>query len=138
VVPTGEVIAAVEHCFNTYDVVRMYADPSWWPTQLDQWAERYGQDRVLRFPNTPTRMVPACASFYGAVMDRSFTHDGDKLLMRHVSNATLKQSPNGAGAFISKMKSRLKIDAAVAAVMCWQALLDVKSQGSVEVTVMYV
>jgi hypothetical protein len=42
-------------------------------------------------------MTPATTALYEAVVNRQVTHDGDKRLARHVSNAVLKADSRGSG-----------------------------------------
>ena len=69
---------------------------------------------VVSYPNSAERMVPATQKFYEAVVNGSFTHDGDERLARHVANCVTKQSSRGV--MVSKSSSKRKIDAAVAAI----------------------
>lgn len=69
---------------------------------------------VVSYPNSAERMVPATQKFYEAVVNGSFTHDGDERLARHVNNCVTKQSSRGV--MVSKSTSKRKIDAAVAAI----------------------
>ncbi len=69
---------------------------------------------VVSYPNSAERMVPATQKFYEAVVNESFTHDGDERLARHVANCVTKQSSRGV--MVSKSSSKRKIDAAVAAI----------------------
>jgi phage terminase large subunit-like protein len=65
------------------------------------------------------RMAAACSSFYQAATTEGLTHDGHPGLARHCSNAVLKETAQGA--FITKedKASPKKIDAAIAAIICW-------------------
>ncbi len=46
---------------------------------------------IVEYPSTNARrMVPACAKFFDAVVDKKLRHDGDPLLARHLSNAVVK------------------------------------------------
>jgi len=69
---------------------------------------------VVAYPNSAQNMVPATQQFYEAVVNQSFTHDGDERLARHIANCVTKQSSRGV--MVSKASSRRKIDAAVAAI----------------------
>jgi phage terminase large subunit-like protein len=69
---------------------------------------------VVAYPNSAQNMVPATQRFYEAVLNESFTHDGDERLARHVANCVTKQSSRGV--MVSKASSRRKIDAAVATI----------------------
>jgi phage terminase large subunit-like protein len=69
---------------------------------------------VVSYPNSAERMVPATQKFYEAVVNGSFTHDGDERLARHINNCVTKQSSRGV--MVSKSNSKRKIDAAVASI----------------------
>ena len=69
---------------------------------------------VISYPNSAERMVPATQKFYEAVMNESFTHDGDERLSRHVANTVTKTSSRGI--MVAKATNKRKIDAAVAAI----------------------
>ena len=69
---------------------------------------------VISYPNSAERMVPATQKFYEAVVNQSFTHDGDEGLARHIANCVTKQSSRGV--MVAKASSRRKVDAAVAAI----------------------
>jgi phage terminase large subunit-like protein len=69
---------------------------------------------VVSYPNSADRMTPATQKFYEAVVNQSFTHDGDERLARHIANCVTKQSSRGV--MVSKATSKRKIDAAVASI----------------------
>ena len=69
---------------------------------------------VVQYPNSAERMVPATQKFYEAVVNESFTHDGDERLARHISNCVTKQSSRGV--MVAKASSKRKVDAAVASI----------------------
>ena len=69
---------------------------------------------VVSYPNSAANMVPATQKFYEAVVNKSFTHDGDERLARHVANCVTKQSSRGV--MVAKASSRRKVDAAVASI----------------------
>jgi phage terminase large subunit-like protein len=112
--------AAVHAAFRTYDVKEMSADPPYWAQQLQQWADMYGAERVLAF-NTGVRkrMAAACSSFYQAATTEGLTHDGHPGMARHIDNAVLKETAQGAYITKEDKASPKKIDAAIAAVIAW-------------------
>jgi phage terminase large subunit-like protein len=119
-VPIDEVDAAVHQAFRTYKVKEMSADPPYWAQQLQGWAQAFGEEYVLAF-NTGVRkrMAAACSSFYQAATTDGLTHDGNPGLARHIDNAVLKETAQGA--FITKEEkaSPKKIDAAIASVIAY-------------------
>lgn len=115
-----EVERYVHQAFRRYEVVEMSADPPYWAQQLDRWAEQYGEDRVLAFQTfVRKRMAQAVSEFYQAATTGNLTHDGDAGLARHVGNATLKETAQGAYIVKEGKGSPLKIDAAIAAVVAY-------------------
>jgi hypothetical protein len=129
-VPRLEVDAAVGWLFEHYQVVRMYADPPHWESELDAWAERYGEKRVIRWATY--RIVPMHAALERMVTDvvkadSKFTHDACATTEAHVASA--RRSARLLGAvpryILTKPGDGRKIDAAVAATLCHEAAGDV-------------
>jgi hypothetical protein len=140
-VPTTEVDAAVRAAFERFSVVGFYADPARWEGYVAQWeAAFHKQLRIKATRDHPIEwwmsggrvgaIVRALEQFHGAVVDGELTHDGSYALTRHVLNA--RRRPSRAGIQIGKehQESPRKIDAAVAAVLAWQARLDAVAAGA--------
>jgi len=129
-VPRLEVAAAVAELFETFDVVRMYCDPPYWETEVDTWAEKYGEKRVIRWPTY--RPVPMHAALERMVTDvnkadSGFHHDGCPTTALHVRNArkaarTLGSIPRYV---LTKPGDGRKIDLAVCSVLAHEAWGDV-------------
>lgn len=120
-VPRDEVEATIEAWMGANRHVKLLADPPYWGRELQEWTARW-PNRVIEFPtHVRARMAPACTVFYAAVMDGRLTHDGDKRLARHVSNAIVKASPQGDYITKPDPTSPAKIDLAVAAVVAYSA-----------------
>ena len=122
-VPRDEVDAAVERAFAELNVVELACDPSLWPSEIADWQARFG-DAVVEFPNTRPRMGPACQRMYGSAVEQMVSHDGDRRLARHMSNAVAKETTHGPTWSKPHKDSPLRIDLAIAAVMahdraCW-------------------
>ncbi|WP_231895168.1 terminase large subunit domain-containing protein, partial [Gordonia sp. 852002-10350_SCH5691597] len=59
-VPRGEVDARVRELFDQFDVVELAADPWGWRSELETWAARHGERRVLQWNTAHAqRMAPA-------------------------------------------------------------------------------
>ena len=97
---------------NRFNVREIVFDPARWQRTFMVLDEE-GLP-VVSYPNSAERMVPATQKFYEAVVNGSFTHDGDERLARHISNCVTKQSSRGV--MVSKPSSKRKIDAAVASI----------------------
>ncbi|PRZ41915.1 phage terminase large subunit-like protein [Antricoccus suffuscus] len=117
-VPRAEVRAAVDRAFSTYDVVELAADPWGWQSELQSWAETYGERRVVEF-NTGyrKRMAPATDLMYQAIQDGRVSHDADPTLRAHISNAQAVTTAQGDVLQKDERKRKRRIDAAIAAVV---------------------
>lgn len=120
-VPRGEVLRTLDDAMRRYRVKRLACDPYRWETEIDGWWDTYG-DVVVEFPtNSRARMTKACGRFYSAVVQQDFTQDGSPTVARHLSNAVVKETPSGSYITKDNPASPRKIDAAVAAVIAWEA-----------------
>jgi phage terminase large subunit-like protein len=72
---------------------------------------------IVAFPQSPSRMIKACATFYDAVVEQRIEHNGDPILSRHLDNTMTKMTPAGPHVKKENPNSPRKIDAAVAAIM---------------------
>ena len=116
-VPIAEVEEKMRELARKYDVVEIAADPYRWARTLQVWeSERLP---VLVYPQTPSRMVPACALFLQAVTQQLVTHSGDPVLARHLDNASVKLDRFGPRIVKEHRSSPRRIDAAVCAVMAY-------------------
>lgn len=138
--PTVEVEAAVLDAFRRWNVVGFYADPALWETYIAKWEAAYGAKlRIKATRQHPiewwmtggraTATVRALEQFHSAVIDGELTHDGSFALTRHVLNARRRESRTGIQIGKEHPTSANKIDAAVAAVLAWQACLDAVAAG---------
>ena len=117
-VPRSEVDASVEDAMGEYPRMTLFCDPAKWPSEVEAWAAKFGETRVLDFPQSNERMVPAVAKFYAAVVEGELSHDGSPVFASHVGNAVTKELSGERYTLRKKMKE-LKIDALVAGVMAY-------------------
>ncbi|WP_226962644.1 hypothetical protein [Streptomyces sp. C8S0] len=69
----------MDELMSRYDVVRFYGDPPYWESEMDAWAARYGEKRVVRwYTNRVVQMHAACERLLTDVAkaDSPFRHDG--------------------------------------------------------------
>ena len=119
-VPRAEVSQAVADAFAKYDVVELACDPYHWRSEIEAWADRHGNRRVLEWPtNVPKRMAPATDRLFQAVAQRTVSHDGDERLARHIGNAVAAPSPLGDVIVKDRKHSKNKIDAAIGAIVAY-------------------
>lgn len=136
-VPAAEVEAAIAEAFQRYDVWRMYADPPYWESYVAQWAGQYGEKRVMEWwTNRQKPMAYAIRAFVGAIAAGELSHDGNPHLMRHIGNACRRvlniRDENGQPLWTmykERSDSPHKIDAAMAAVLSWEARNDALAAG---------
>src|SRR5205085_9240386 len=116
-VDRADVDGTIDAIFDGFDVRVAYLDPWHWRSELERWAARYGERRVLEFPtNSIARMGPAIDRFATAVTEGKLTHTGDPRLAAHVANTRVKELTRW-GPKLSKVakSSHHHIDAAIAA-----------------------
>jgi len=126
-VPRLEVHAAVEWLFSHFDIIRMYADPPYWETEIDTWAEQFGDRRVIRFETyRPVQMHAACERLLVDVAkaDSGFAHDGCDDTELHMGAAKKAARPQNRYV-LTKPGDGRKIDLAVVSVICNEAAGDV-------------
>jgi hypothetical protein len=145
-VPTGEVDALVRHLFSEFDVWRFYCDPAYWQGWLAIWAgdpklgkDRLGNERVIAWwTNRRKQMSTALENFQTSIVDGSLSHSGDERYTRHIGNSRklelqgMRDEQGRPIWLIQKERpdSPMKIDAAVAGVLSWQARTDAVASGA--------
>lgn len=130
-VPRAEVHAAVAELFTRHRVSRMYADPPWWPSEIDGWALEYGEKVVIQWPTyRVSQMHAALERFVTDLTSGALTHDDCKVSETHISNARKAARP-GERYILSKPAGAYhqKIDAAVTSVLAHEAAADARASG---------
>lgn len=128
-VPRAEVHAAVEELFTEHDVQRMYCDPPLWTTEIESWALKYGEERVIQWETY--RLKPMHAALERFLIDLgsgALTHDDCAVTALHVSNARMF-ARTGQKYIVLKPSEHQKIDAAVTSVVCHEAACDARADG---------
>lgn len=130
-VPRSEVKDALAELMTRFVVVRLYADPPYWTTEVDGWAADYGDKRVIRwYTSRPVQMQAAADRLHTDVtkVDSTFAHDGCKTTTAHVE-ATHKEPRPGGRYKLVKPEDGRKIDMAVVSILCHEAAGDVTAAG---------
>lgn len=153
--PIAVIEAAIAEAFDRFHVAAFYCDPARdWRSHVNAWEAKYGP-KLLRIPvpggGDRTRQIRATRDhpfewwmtggrtglvqraiedFEGALVNGDLTHDGSAGLTRHMLNA--RRGLRGGKLALTKASdySENKIDAAVAAVLAWQARLDAIAAGA--------
>lgn len=126
-VPRLEVDAAMAHIMETYDMLRFYGDPPYWESELDAWAEKYGEKVVIRwYTKRVTQMHAAAERLLTDVakVDSGFTHDGCPITERHIAAAV--KSPRTQNRYVlAKPGDGRKIDQTIPSILANEAWGDV-------------
>ena len=133
-VPRAEVRAAMQQLMFRYDVVRLYADPPYWETEIDDWVDLYGEERVIRWHTRRiVAMHSACERLKTDVVkkDGTFTHDGCPTTADHIANTRAAARPMDRYV-LRKASPVQKIDATIPSVLAHEALGDVIAAGLAE------
>ena len=130
-VPRLEVAAGLDHIMETYAVARLYADPPYWATEIDAWAEKYGEQVVIRWPTFRDKPMHAAAERLVIDVNKqssSFTHDACEDTARHIGNA--RKAPRLHGRYVlTKPGDGRKIDLAVISILTHEAHGDMTAAG---------
>jgi len=137
-VPAEEVDAVVRDMFQRYQVWRLYADPPYWQGWIAVWRGAFGEERVVDWwTNRRRQMAGALENFTTSIAEGRMTHSGDVRLHRHLANSRrddLKgwRDEQGKALWLirkDRPDSPQKIDAAMAAVLSWEARTDAVASG---------
>lgn len=128
-IPRGEVLAAVDHLFTDFIIVRFYIDPRHWETQADAWELEHTDDVVVQWPtNQAGRMYPALNRYRTDLVEDSTTHDGCTTTKTHALNARMVAKA-GDRFILGKPSEHQKIDAEMADVLAHEAAADARADG---------
>lgn len=136
--PLDEVDGAISEAFDRFTVCRLYVDPQYIEPLVDTWQARWGERRVFPwYTNRPRQMTHAVRTFAEAIAAGDLSHDGDDTFARHVANASRRlvnvYDDEQRQMFViakDRRGSPRKVDAAVAAVISWEAMRDERQGGS--------
>lgn len=132
--PAEEVDARVAWAMKEYQVWRLYADPPYWQDSLARWAKEWPTTIVEWWTNRDRAMCAAVERLETAVRmelaaGTTGVHNGDPTLARHVGNARRKTVRSGTLLRKEAPKSARKIDAAMAAILAYEARGDAIAAG---------
>ena len=128
-IPKAAVTDAVADLFGRFNDRRMYCDPPYWGTEIEEWAAEHGEERVIKWPTyRPLAMHSATERFVSDLNSGRITHDGCPITARHMANA--RMAPRKDGRYmLAKPDAARKIDAAVTTVLVHEAAADERAAG---------
>ncbi len=130
-VPRLDVSVGLDHIMQTFKVARLYADPPYWTSEIDGWAEKYGDQVVIRWYTLRDKPMHAAAERLLVdvnKVDSTFTHDACEFTAAHIGNARRKPKLNGRY-ILSKPGDGRKIDMSVVSVLTHEAAGDMTAAG---------
>lgn len=133
----GLVDGAVSEVFDRFNVWRMYCDDQYIASLIEKWQNRFGDKRVVVWhTNRPRPIAWAVRKLEEAIGAGDLSHDGNPVLEAHVRNSrrrklTVLDDRERVMHTLCKdaHRSPRKIDAAMAAVLAWEARGDAISAG---------
>lgn len=142
--PLPEIEAAIRSAFSRFAVAGFYADPAKdWRSHVNAWEAEYGgkvkvkarRDHPFEWWMTGGRsslVQSAVEQLEGAIRNKDASLSGEFRLTQHLLNARRRLSHGKLALGKENDYSPNKIDAAVAAVLAWQARLDALAAGVVK------
>ena len=136
--PFEDVDGAVSEAAERFEIWRAYIDPQYIEPLFEKWQGRYGERSFMPWYTSRPRQVGwAVREFTDAISAGDFQHDPDDTFTRHIKNAVksklnVRDDRQRFMWTISKdrVDSPRKIDAAMAAVLSWEARGDAISAGA--------
>lgn len=133
-IPRQEVHAAMDEIHSKWRVHRGYYDPYGWRTEIGEWINLYGADKVIEWPTYREKaMHEELQRFYTDMKPGRMEHDGCEITTLHMGNAQ-KVARNGQRYMLGKPGGEYhrKIDLAVTSVLAHAAACDSRTAGWIE------
>lgn len=130
---------ALSEVFDRFEVWRAYVDPQWIDHLMERWQGRWGEKTVLPWTtHRPRQMAFALRSYRSAMTSGTLHHDGSSVFASHIRNARREPHPgvkddDGRPMWTIRKEFRgspLKIDAAMAGCLSWEARGDAIAAGA--------
>jgi hypothetical protein len=129
-VPRLAVSEKVAETFKRYRVGRMLCDPPRWRSEIEKWAELYGDEIVIALDtNQAARFAPPCGRFAVAVRESTLSHDGKPGLTLNLAACAKKKvriadaDDDGRTQWVIVKADQRKIDRAVGAILALEAAM---------------
>lgn len=140
-VPHLAVEDAVAKVMARWSVGRMLCDPPKWTTEIERWAQSWGDETVMFLDtNQPKRMALACDRLTEAVRGEDCTHDGNPVLRAHILACARKKAylkadeDDGRTRYVWVKADTRKIDAGIAAVLAYEAAMTMPTDEETDIS----
>lgn len=124
-IDVDEVVTYVLGLAARYNITKLVYDPAYFGLAANTLAER--GVNVEAFPQSPERMADATETFQRLFLDEVIHIGENKDLLEHISSIAIK--PTERGVRISKLKSTMPVDMAIATAMALQSLYGTPEEG---------
>lgn len=132
-IPKPQVTEAVDDLFSRFEVSRFYCDPPYWGTEIEEWAARHGDERVIKWPTyRPVPMHSATERFLADLNSGRITQDGCPTTTLHMANARMAPRRDGRYMLAKPDGVARKIDASVTTILVHEAACDSRAAGWTE------
>lgn len=136
--PADEIDGVMLEAHERFEVWRSYIDPQWIEHLVDRWQGRWGEKRVISwYTNRRKQVAYAVRTYRAAITAGDLSNDGDGDMAAHVQHARRRKLPiydeDGRQMWTLGKEhpmSALKIDAAMAGVLSWEARGDAIAAGA--------
>lgn len=133
-VPRSEINVAMAELQERYDIERLYCDPWGWRTEIETWANLYGDKHVFEWDTGRGQarfgaVHAALERFLDDLLHDSLTHDNCAVTAVHVANARKIARPGQRYTIGKPGNEHQKIDAAMSSVLCHEAACDARAAG---------
>jgi len=137
-IPHSEINSAWSEIVSEFEVVRVYCDPMFFETDIDNWAAEYGEKVFVKWPtNRIAAMHASLERFLTDVYntDSTFTHDADVDVETHMRNAIIRarnvDKLTGLRQYIlGKPADHQKFDLVMSSVLAHEAVSDAIAAGA--------
>jgi phage terminase large subunit-like protein len=129
--PRAEVMAAWDHIFQNYDVVRAYMDPPLYASEINHLQGKYGDKVVIEWPTYRIKPMHAALERLKTDIinpDSGFTHDDCAFTALHMRNA-VERARTGNTYILGKASDQQKIDLTMSSVLAHEAVSDAIAAG---------
>lgn len=114
-IDVSDIMAYIREPDRRYELIEVAFDPRLFELPAQQLADE--GIPMVEFPQTLERSTPAFGNLYEAIKRGEISHDGDQQYAQQILNGIVRS--NERGFTLAKAKSRGKIDAAYALMMCF-------------------